>query len=105
MYKVIKFFTDLQDNKHPYNVGDTFPREGVEVTEDRIRELATTENRRNEPLIEEIVEDAAEETETAEETAEEVETAEETTEEVETAEVVEEKPKKKKGKKDATDAN
>lgn len=85
MYKVIKYFTDLQDNKHPYNVGDTFPREGVEVTEDRIRELATTENRRNEPLIEEVVE--------------------ETTEETETAEDVEEKPKKKRAKKDATDAN
>ena len=29
MYKVIKYFTDLQDNEHPYNAGDTFPRDGL----------------------------------------------------------------------------
>lgn len=57
MYKVVKFFTDLQDNKHPYNVGDIFPREGVEVSEDRLKELSTDKNKRGAVLIEEVVED------------------------------------------------
>ena len=51
MYKVIKFFTDLQDNEHPYNVGDTFPRSGVTVTEARLAELAGSENKQGVPLI------------------------------------------------------
>lgn len=58
MYKVIKFFTDLQDNDHPYNVGDIFPREGVTVTEGRIAELAGSENKQGQPLIEEVKEAA-----------------------------------------------
>lgn len=52
MYKVIKFFTDLQDNKHPYNVGDEFPRAGVEVSPKRLEELSTGKNKRGIPLIE-----------------------------------------------------
>ena len=51
MYKVIKFFTDLQDNNHPYEVGDTFPREDVSVNEGRIEELATANNKQGVPLI------------------------------------------------------
>lgn len=59
MYRVIKAFTDLQDNKYPYNAGDEFPREGVEVSEDRLEELATDKNRRKEPLIEKVAEEAS----------------------------------------------
>ena len=51
MYKVIKFFTDLQDKDHPYNVGDTFPRSGMTVTEARLAELSGSGNKRGEPLI------------------------------------------------------
>lgn len=51
MYKVLHFFTDLTDNAHPYNVGDTFPREGVQVDEDRLKELASSNNRQGRPLI------------------------------------------------------
>ena len=51
MYKVVKFFMDLQDNSYPYGVGDIFPRQGVEVTEGRIAELAGCNNRQGEPLI------------------------------------------------------
>ena len=54
MYKVKAFFTDLQDNEHPYNVGDTFPREGLAVTADRIKELSTAQNKRGIALIEEV---------------------------------------------------
>jgi len=51
MYKVIRYFTDLQDNEHPYNVGDTFPRSGVNVTEKRLAELASGKNLQRTPLI------------------------------------------------------
>ena len=56
MYRVIKFFTDLQDNNHAYNVGDIFPHEGMEVSEKRLLELSTTKNRQNVPLIEKVEE-------------------------------------------------
>lgn len=56
MYKVIKSFTDLQDNNYAYSVGDTFPHNGVEVSAERIAELASDKNRRHIPLIEEIAE-------------------------------------------------
>lgn len=67
MYKVIKRFHDLQDVTktnggevyHEYNVGDTFPRKGKEVSEERIAELAGSNNRQGVPLIE-LVRDAAE---------------------------------------------
>lgn len=56
MYKVIKFFTDLHDNDHPYDVGDTFPRPGIDVSENRLEELASTSNKRKEILIEKVEE-------------------------------------------------
>ena len=55
-YKVIEYFEDLQDNGRPYNVGDVFPADGNTVTAERIAELASTQNRRRIPLIEEIKE-------------------------------------------------
>lgn len=51
MYKVIKYFVDLQDGNRPYNVGDVFPRSGLEVKPERLAELAGSENRRGVPLI------------------------------------------------------
>ena len=51
MYKVVKYFTDLQDNNHPYFAGDIFPRSGMEVSEDRLAELAGSENKQGVPLI------------------------------------------------------
>ena len=54
MYKVIKHFTDLQDNNHPYNVGDTFPRKGLDVKPERLAELAGKNNKQGVALIEEV---------------------------------------------------
>ena len=54
MYKVIKHFTDMQDNNFAYNVGDEFPRKGMSVLPSRIKELAGSKNRQGCPLIEEI---------------------------------------------------
>lgn len=83
MYRVIRYFTDLQDNDYAYNVGDEFPRHGMRVSDERFAELASAENRQKTPLIEKV-DDPALETET-----------EETTEE---NQAVEEKPKRRKRK-------
>lgn len=56
MYKVIKYFTDLQDGNHPYNVGDTFPRSGVTIDAERLAELSGSNNKQNCPLIEKVEE-------------------------------------------------
>lgn len=56
MWFVVKLFTDLQDKDHLYNEGDPFPREGLEVSEERIKELSSSNNLQGEPLIEESTE-------------------------------------------------
>lgn len=58
-YKVIRYFTDLQDNDHPYNTGDVYPRQGMTVTAERIAELSSAENRQHTPLIAPVDEPAA----------------------------------------------
>jgi hypothetical protein len=60
MYKVIKFFTDLQDNNYPYNAGDNYPRYGYLPSADRIEELMGSDNKQGVPLIQ-LVEETAEE--------------------------------------------
>ena len=56
MYKVIKYFTDLQDNNYAYYVGDTFPHNGIEAGAERIAELSSDKNLQGVPLIEEVAE-------------------------------------------------
>lgn len=63
MYKVIRFFTDLQDNRHPYNVGDVYPRDGLVVSKKRIEELAGPNNRQRRPLIKLVEEEKPQKTE------------------------------------------
>ena len=55
-YKVIHYFTDLQDFNHPYNVGDAFPRIGMNVSQERLDELAGSKNKQGKPLIQKIEE-------------------------------------------------
>lgn len=81
MYKVIKTFTDLQDNDFRYDAGDIFPRKGLKVSDERLEELSTTKNRRHIPLIEKIEEEKPEP-------------------EVAAVEETEEKPKRRSRKKD-----
>ena len=50
-YRVIKFFTDLQDNNYAYNVGDEYPRQGLKVSDARIKELSGSHNKQHTPLI------------------------------------------------------
>lgn len=73
MYRVIAYFTDLQDGGHAYNVGDIFPREGVTVSDQRLKELSGAENKRGKALIEAVKSKKAE----AEPVAEQAEPAEE----------------------------
>lgn len=54
MWKVIKYFTDLQDENYAYNVGDTYPRKGLNPSEERIAELSGSENKQGVPLIKEV---------------------------------------------------
>lgn len=64
MYKVIKYFVDLQDNNFVYEPTDParniYPRKGLSVLPSRIKELASDKNRQGCPLIEEIPEKAEE---------------------------------------------
>lgn len=61
MYRVVRYFEDLQDNSHAYNVGDTFPREGMAVSEERLAELASNRNKQHTILIE-LVDETPQET-------------------------------------------
>ncbi len=91
MYKVIKYFTDLQDNNYAYHVGDVFPHDGKEVTEKRLTELSTSANRRGMPLIEKVEE--TEEVEKTEPVEDFMNPPEEPIEEEDN-----EKPKKRRGR-------
>ena len=51
MYKVIEYFTDLQDANYEYNVGDTFPRKGLNVSDERLAELSTKRTVKTRPLL------------------------------------------------------
>lgn len=60
MYRVIKAFTDMQDDNYAYDptnpARNTYPRKGLNVLQSRINELASNKNRQGVPLIEEIPE-------------------------------------------------
>ena len=105
-YKVVKYFTDLQDNGYAYSAGDTFPREGFEVSAERLAELSSDKNKRGIALIEEIIEKEPESIVVPEE-PKEIETPAVIEEEPIEEKPVEEKPipkkssKKGKGNKDA----
>lgn len=95
MYIAISYFKDMKDNMHPYNPGDTFPRDGLKVDAKRLEELSTDKNRRGKPVIELVKEKkkAEEKPEVKEEPIEEAV--------VEDPIVEEPKPKKRGRKKNA----
>lgn len=47
-------WVDLQDNKYEYKQGDIYPREGLEVSEERIKELSGIHNKLGEVLIQKV---------------------------------------------------
>lgn len=76
MYKAIEMFTDLQDDNYKYEVGDEYPRLGLNPSLARIEELKSASNRQGVPLIEEIADleadkESVEEVQAEEEKAEE----------------------------------
>lgn len=68
-----KGFKDLEDNNHIYKKGDIYPREGLEPTKKRIKELTSEKNKIGEILIKKV---EIEETENTEEVVEETENVE-----------------------------
>lgn len=54
MYKVIHYFEDLKDKNRPYNVGDTFPRRGLKVSQERLVELSSNKNKQKKALIKKV---------------------------------------------------
>ena len=44
-------FCDLQDGKRRYMAGEKYPRPGLTVTDERLAELAGSDNRAGYPLI------------------------------------------------------
>lgn len=70
-YRVINSFKDLEDNNHIYiKDKDIYPREGLEPTKKRIKELTSTKNKIGEVLIEKIEESNPAETEELEQVEE-----------------------------------
>lgn len=51
MYVVLSRFADLLDNNRIYEAGDDYPRPGLDVTPERLAELAGSDNRTGKPLI------------------------------------------------------
>lgn len=47
-------FKDLEDNDYIYKKGDFYPREGLEPTKERIKELSTKKNKIGEILIKKV---------------------------------------------------
>lgn len=54
MFRVVSTFADLQDGKHLYKPGDTFPRQGLTVDAARIAQLASCDNATGRALIEAV---------------------------------------------------
>lgn len=51
-YKVIDPFKDVEDGNYLYpRVGEKYPREGYEPSEERIKALSSTNNRKGKPFI------------------------------------------------------
>lgn len=81
-YRVIYTFKDLEDDEHIYiKDKDIYPREGLEPTKKRIKELTSTKNKIGKVLIQKIEEqktevEETENTETEKPEVEETENAE-----------------------------
>lgn len=56
MFKVVQTFFDLTDGNMEYHPGDVFPRDGLEVSAERLEQLATSSNRLGCAVIEEVKE-------------------------------------------------
>lgn len=59
-YQVIRRFKDLEDNDYIYDPNikerSVYPREGLEPTKKRIKEISSNKNKIGEPLIQKVEE-------------------------------------------------
>ena len=62
-YKAKVTFADLTDGKRLYHEGETFPRDGLTVSEERLAYLSGSGNLMGYPLIEKVGEEPTEEAE------------------------------------------
>lgn len=53
-YEVIRYFTDAQDNDYAYHEGDTYPRDGLTVSDARIKDLLSGNNFQRIALIKRV---------------------------------------------------
>ena len=67
---IYKAFKDLEDNGYIYRKGDIYPREGLEPTKKRIKELTSNKNKIGAVLIEKTEEGQELEVEETEENEE-----------------------------------
>lgn len=54
---VYERFKDLKDNNYIYKKGDIYPREGLEASKERIKELSTKKNKIGKILIKKVTTD------------------------------------------------
>lgn len=59
-YRTVTAFMDMKDNGYVYCSDDRYPRDGLEPTQERIEELAGSNNKRGMPLIEAVKEEESE---------------------------------------------
>ena len=53
-YVALERFADLQDGNHIYEAGESYPRPGFNAAQQRIDELAGSDNRMGRPLIADV---------------------------------------------------
>ena len=56
MYRAVVEFYDLQDGNRLYHAGDSYPRDGLSVSDERLKQLAGNHNRMGHPLIVQVEE-------------------------------------------------
>ena len=60
-FLVIAPFVDLEDGHHMYLKGDIYPRAGLNVSEERIMQLLSTQNKARKSFLERVAEQTNEE--------------------------------------------
>lgn len=60
-FLVIAPFVDLEDGHYMYHKGDIYPREGLNVSEERIMQLLSTQNKAHKSFLERVAEQTNEE--------------------------------------------
>lgn len=60
-FLVIAPFVDLEDEHHIYRKGDIYPRAGLNVSDERIMQLLSTQNKARKSFLERVAEQTNEE--------------------------------------------